>query len=106
MLSTSVAELEARCHAIAAALPVAVQVVTSSAAVGGGSLPGQTLPSRALAFRTQSPDRLAAVLRAAATPVVARIERDQVLLDLRTVLPDQDATLTTSLREALPAAGG
>jgi L-seryl-tRNA(Ser) seleniumtransferase len=106
MLSTSMAELEARCHAIAGTLPVPVQVVASSAAVGGGSLPGQTLPSRALAICAPSADRLAAALRAAATPVVARIERDRLLLDLRTVLPDQDATLSASVREALAAACG
>ncbi len=60
-------------------------------AVGGGSLPGQTLPTALLAIDAEAgPDAFAASLRQGAVPVVARIENDRVLLDPRTVLPDQD----------------
>lgn len=103
MLSTGLAELEARCHALAAAIGAPARVVESFATVGGGSLPGETLPSRAVALSSPSPDALAAALRAGTPPVVGRIERDHLLLDLRTVLPEQDAELSSSLARALHA---
>jgi L-seryl-tRNA(Ser) seleniumtransferase len=76
-------------------------VVATESTVGGGSLPGQTLPTRALALEVPSPDALAARLRAADPPVVARIEDDQLLLDPRTVLPEQDTALIEVTRSAL-----
>ena len=69
------------------------RVVETVSAVGGGSLPGQQLPTHALSLRVPVPDRTAAQLRAAPLPVVARIEADQILFDPRTVLPEQDDTL-------------
>ncbi len=76
-------------------------VVAAESTVGGGSLPGQTLPTRALALEVSSPDALAAHLRAADPPVVARIEDDRLLLDPRTVLPEQDTMLIEVVRAAL-----
>jgi L-seryl-tRNA(Ser) seleniumtransferase len=76
-------------------------VVAAESTVGGGSLPGQTLPTRALALEVSSPDALAAHLRAADPPVVARIEDDRLLLDPRTVLPEQDTMLIEAVRAAL-----
>jgi L-seryl-tRNA(Ser) seleniumtransferase len=67
--------------------------VATRSAVGGGSLPGQTQPSWAVALPADSPDALAAALRHADPPIVARIEDGRLLLDLRTVLPEQDALL-------------
>ncbi len=79
-------------------------IVPTQAAVGGGSLPGQQLPSWALALVSPSPDTLARHLRQPSrggTPVVTRIEEGQVLLDARTVLPEQDEELLTTLRLVL-----
>jgi L-seryl-tRNA(Ser) seleniumtransferase len=90
-----------------------MQVVAAVSTVGGGSLPGQSLPTRALAIGTPAPDALAARLRcpepaagprpelAEGPPIVARIEDDQLLLDPRTVLPEQDALLIERMRVAL-----
>jgi L-seryl-tRNA(Ser) seleniumtransferase len=64
-------------------------VVDGESTVGGGSLPGETLPTALIALRGEQPVELARRLRKAATPVVARIRDDQVLLDLRTVLDDE-----------------
>ena len=63
-------------------------------AVGGGTTPGLELASRvvALRHRRQGADWLDASLRHAAVPVVGRIDRDRLILDLRTVLPDEDGT--------------
>jgi L-seryl-tRNA(Ser) seleniumtransferase len=80
---------------------VPLNVVAAESTVGGGSLPGQTLPTRALALQVPSPDSLAARLRAADPPVVARIEDERLLLDPRTVLPEQDAALVKVLRVTL-----
>ncbi len=70
-------------------------------AVGGGSLPGEQLPTALLVFEAEHPDRLAARLRAAPTPIVGRISEGRLLLDLRSVLPEEDETLCASLIVAL-----
>ena len=70
--------------------------------IGGGSLPEETLPTWTLALEAERPNHLAAELRAATPPVIARIESDLVLLDPRTVLPGQDGALLHALREVLP----
>jgi L-seryl-tRNA(Ser) seleniumtransferase len=85
-----------------------VAVVAAHSTVGGGSLPDQTLPSRVLALEVNAPQRLGALLRAPAaglTPVVARIEEERLLLDPRTVLPEQDVSLLATLRWALQQSG-
>jgi L-seryl-tRNA(Ser) seleniumtransferase len=91
MLAATPDIIEQRAHVLAGA--VGGHVVDTRSAVGGGSLPGQTQPSKAVALESTQPDRLAASLRAADPPVVGRIEEGHVLLDLRTVLPEQDAVL-------------
>jgi L-seryl-tRNA(Ser) seleniumtransferase len=80
-----------------------LQVVDSASTVGGGSLPGQTLPTKALALTVPSVDVLAAQLRQADPPIIARIDNRQLLLDPRTVLPEQDKALVTALEYALVA---
>jgi L-seryl-tRNA(Ser) seleniumtransferase len=77
------------------------QVIDTYSTVGGGSLPGQQLPTRALALTVSSPDALATQLRYTETPIITRIEADQVILDPRTVLPEQDKLLITMLTSAL-----
>jgi L-seryl-tRNA(Ser) seleniumtransferase len=91
MLSASLDILEQRALVLAGA--VGGHVVATRSAVGGGSLPGQTQPSHAVALDSSEPDGLAASLRRADPPVVGRIDEGRLLLDLRTVLPEQDATL-------------
>jgi len=72
--------------------------VQGESAIGGGSLPGQTLPTVLLAIQALTPERLLADLRDSDPPVIARIQDDRVLLDPRTVLPDQDQKLVSSLQ--------
>lgn len=77
-------------------------VIDVRSAIGGGSLPGQTLPSRALAIvPAQGPDEFTAALRRASPPVIARIEDEQVILDPRTVAPDEDDHVITALKACL-----
>jgi L-seryl-tRNA(Ser) seleniumtransferase len=91
MLAASPEILEQRAHVLAGA--VGGHVVDTRSAVGGGSLPGQTQSSKAVALDSDDPDGLAASLRAAGPPVVGRIDEGHLLLDLRTVLPEQDVVL-------------
>ena len=61
--------------------------------VGGGSLPGETLPSFGLALEARSANGLLAALRRGEPAVIGRIEDDRVVLDLRTVEPEADDAL-------------
>ena len=67
--------------------------------IGGGAAPSAVLPTRLMALTATglSADELAARLRAADYPLIARIEEGRVLLDLRTVLPEQDEALAEVL---------
>jgi L-seryl-tRNA(Ser) seleniumtransferase len=104
-ISASVADLDARATAIAASIGHGAQVVDTEATVGGGSLPGQVLPSRAVCAPSAAPDALLARLRAGSPAVVGRIERDAVILDLRSVEPGDDEALAAALTAALAAHG-
>jgi L-seryl-tRNA(Ser) seleniumtransferase len=104
MISTPVEALARRTrkwHRALKATGIPLSVVAAESTIGGGSLPGQTLPTRVLALEVSSPDALAARLRAAEPPLVARIEDNRLLLDPRTVLPEQDAALIEVMRGAL-----
>jgi L-seryl-tRNA(Ser) seleniumtransferase len=61
----------------------------SKAAIGGGSTPDATLPTWVVVLQPSSPNRFEARLRAAEIPVIARMERDEVLLDMRTVTDEE-----------------
>ena len=76
-----------------------IDIIESRSVLGGGSAPGSTLPTRALAIRSQnnSADELLRRLRQWGTPIIARVEDGNVLLDLRTVEPAHDATVLAAL---------
>jgi L-seryl-tRNA(Ser) seleniumtransferase len=77
------------------------EAIPGESTVGGGSLPGETLPTFLLALKVHSPDRLFARLRRYDPPVIARLQDDLLLLDPRTVLPEQEDSLLAALRAAL-----
>jgi len=100
MLVASGDELGRRAEALSAGirpsrLHADVRAVQST--VGGGSLPGELLPSLALAIASHHPDRLHRRLRTGVPGVIGRIEGGILLLDLRTVLPEQDDDLVAAL---------
>jgi L-seryl-tRNA(Ser) seleniumtransferase len=76
-----------------------LEIVAGQSVIGGGTAPSATLPTALLAITHQSmnADSLAARLRAVEPPIVARIEEGRVLLDLRTVFPEQDAAIAQAL---------
>jgi L-seryl-tRNA(Ser) seleniumtransferase len=104
MILLSEAEIEGRAREIVRQISspeVRADVIRGSSTIGGGSAPGSSIPTSLIAL---SHDRLTAVqieerLRTSHPPVVARIEHDRVLLDLRTVSPEQDQILVAALSE-------
>jgi L-seryl-tRNA(Ser) seleniumtransferase len=75
------------------------EVRESESTVGGGSLPGESMKTWVMALNVKSPDKFMAKLRASNPPVIARTENDCVLLDPRTVMPEQEPDLLRILRE-------
>jgi len=69
--------------------------------VGGGSLPGETIPSCLLSLKVSSPNRFLSCLRSCEFPIISRVEEDRVVFDPRTVLPEQDEILLAGIHDAL-----
>jgi L-seryl-tRNA(Ser) seleniumtransferase len=86
---------------LGALAPAGARIRPSASAVGGGTLPGETLPTAVLSLPTPDPDALLARLRRAATPVIGRIEEGEVALDPRTVQPGEGVLVLEALRGAL-----
>jgi L-seryl-tRNA(Ser) seleniumtransferase len=109
MLAASPDSLRQRAEGWASRLG-AGEVAGGQSTVGGGSLPEETMPTWLLTFRVPRPNALAARLRSSSPPVIGRVEDDRLALDPRTVLPEQEAALLTTLAEALgtpsPGASG
>jgi L-seryl-tRNA(Ser) seleniumtransferase len=111
MIRMPAAELEKRANAFAenlkSQLPPDSEVKTCAGAsvVGGGSTPDQQLPARLITLRshrfsaTQIEERLRRP--ASGTPVIARIEDDRLVLDLRTVFPEEERSLAETVSAAL-----
>ncbi len=100
MIAMSPEALAVRAEAWAGQLAAAglqPEVIEGRSAVGGGSLPGETLPTRLVALREPSPERLARSLRRANPPVIARVEDERLVLDPRTVQPDEEETLLATV---------
>ncbi len=95
MIAAPLAEIQARTEAVQRALAawseahgVRMEIVDAQSTIGGGSLPGETLPTRALALASASSAALQVELRTCG--VIARVHDGRVLLDLRTVLDDEE----------------
>jgi L-seryl-tRNA(Ser) seleniumtransferase len=102
MIALPLAEVERRAQAWVAQWGTG-EVVDGESTVGGGSLPGETLPTKVVALSVKSPNAFAARLRAQDPPVIARVAEGRVTLDPRTVLPEEEAGLLQSVRHALEA---
>jgi L-seryl-tRNA(Ser) seleniumtransferase len=96
MLLTPLAQLQRRAEAYVAAMPN-VSVFESVAYVGGGAIPQVGIASLAVAVATSSPDGLADSLRSGEPAIVGRIEEGRLLLDLRTIAPQEDQTVIGAL---------
>ncbi len=106
MISLPVAAIERRAARWSKALEEPARIVDGRSMIGGGSLPEESLPTKLLALGADAPVDVVAVarhLRLSDPPVIARIERDLLLLDPRTVDPRQDRLLIAALQAALSA---
>ncbi|HDN79184.1 MAG TPA: L-seryl-tRNA(Sec) selenium transferase [Chloroflexi bacterium] len=96
MMAAAPAELKRRAQRWARRLKragIEACVIEGRSTVGGGSLPGETLPTWLLALSVPSPDAAARALRSYDPPIIARIEEDLLLFDPRTVFPEEEETL-------------
>jgi L-seryl-tRNA(Ser) seleniumtransferase len=82
------------------------EVLPSLSTIGGGSLPGETLPTFVLALDVKNTDKFMEKLRAGQPAVIARIENKRILLDPRTVLPEQEGALLVTLMNTLKKPAG
>jgi len=96
-IATSVADLRARAAALAATLGERVDVTEVRSTVGGGSLPGETMPSIGLVLAGRSATKQLTALRRGTPAVIGRIDDDRVVLDLRTVPPEADDRLARAI---------
>jgi L-seryl-tRNA(Ser) seleniumtransferase len=109
MMTMPVDEIERRATAlvgrVAGVHGLSCQVIDGASTAGGGSAPGSALPTRlvAIAIDGRSPDDIDRRLRAHDPPVVARIEHDRVVIDLRTVQPGEDAEIERAIRATAAA---
>ena len=109
MLALTPDELARRAKKMAAslrkALPAsaAVEVEDGASQVGSGAVPVETLPTKVVAVRSTAlpPEELARRLRFSTPPVFARIHKDAVLFDLRTIQPGEDALVERAIAEIL-----
>ena len=102
MISAPLAEIDRRAKQWAQALGDPAQVVEGETMVGGGSLPGGTLPTRLVAIGDRKDRNVAQMLsrklRSQELPVIGRISEDVLLLDPRSVLPEEDDMVLKALR--------
>ncbi|MEJ7749643.1 MAG: L-seryl-tRNA(Sec) selenium transferase, partial [Candidatus Limnocylindrales bacterium] len=105
MIALPVDHLRARAEMLAGRVGAAASVVELRSTVGGGALPGETMPSAGLALDgvRRSAMHLLAALRQGDPIVVGRIENGRVVLDLRTVDPAHDIELGAAIERALAA---
>ncbi len=102
MISASVGEIEERAHRWCEILYGAASVVEGESVVGGGSLPGGTIPTRLVAIKGRGRVKdLADKLRSELPVVIGRTENNLLLLDPRTVLPEEEEALLSRLRDIL-----
>jgi L-seryl-tRNA(Ser) seleniumtransferase len=103
MMHLSRDEIGRRAEAVAAksgSPELTVVIVDGESVIGGGAVPSAVLPTRLLAVTRQglSADEISARFRASQPPVIARVEEGRVLLDLRTVFPEQDENVIAVLQ--------
>jgi len=105
MITTSLDVLQNRAQKIKEALKksgIEISIQRSQSTVGGGSLPGETLPTITISIESVSSvdlsaDQQARLFRQHSPPIIGRIEGDKFVLDLRTVFPHQDEMIISAI---------
>ena len=100
MMSLTLKQVQGRAEAWRDALGQGA-VVEGQSTVGGGSLPDESIPTFLLELQVRSVEKFLRALRRNNPPIIARTESDKVLLDPRTVLPEQEGALLVGLKNLL-----
>ena len=104
MIAMTTESIAARAAHVIGRLPrdLAAEIVDGHSTIGGGSAPGSALPTRliALVHQRMPTEEFERRLRQGDPPVIARVEHGRVLLDLRTIPPEQDETLIAAAERA------
>ena len=105
MMHLSREEIGQRAEAVAAkarsfSRSLKVEIIDGESVIGGGATPSAVLPTQLLAVSREglTADEISARLRASEPPIIARVEEARVLLDLRTVFPEQEEAVVAALR--------
>jgi L-seryl-tRNA(Ser) seleniumtransferase len=99
MIATPLREIEKRAQNWAKACNA--KVIDGETMVGGGSLPGGSLPTRLVAISGKQVPEIARKLRLQNVPIIGRVEKDRLLLDPRTALPEEDVIVIKALASLL-----
>ncbi len=99
MVSAPLDEIDRRARAWAEAAGNRAKVIDGESMVGGGSLPGGTLPTRLVAIGGRNIQSSSRRLRLKAVPIIGRISEDLLLLDPRSVLPEDDEIVKDALKD-------
>jgi L-seryl-tRNA(Ser) seleniumtransferase len=98
MISTSVDRTKERAETWAKTIK-AGEVIAAKSMVGGGSLPGETLPTWCLSLEVEHPNKMLDHLRQNTPPIIGRVENNRILFDPRTVDPEFDKTLIDAINQ-------
>ena len=99
MISASESHLKERALALQRTIGPGASIAPGRSTIGGGSLPGETLPTWLIAL-DGNPDAMADALRQADPPVIGRIEDDKLVLDLRTIVAEEEDAVAKAVRLA------
>ena len=99
MIRQPAQEIRTRAETLLEQLPnLRAKVVAGSSVIGGGATPEQAIPTWLIAVACADPVACERKLRQGDPPVIARIEADQLMIDLRTVLAEEEGELAAALR--------
>ncbi|MBV8902213.1 MAG: L-seryl-tRNA(Sec) selenium transferase, partial [Acidobacteriia bacterium] len=93
----SASEILRRAEALLERASFEAELIAGESVIGGGATPEQAIPTWLIAIRPASVVEAERRLRAAKPPVIARIEKDRLLFDLRTVFPEEEPALLSAL---------
>jgi L-seryl-tRNA(Ser) seleniumtransferase len=99
LIRQSAAEIRERSDRLLASLPgLKAEVTPGESVIGGGATPEQSIPTCLIAITCADEGAAQRKLRANDPPVIARVEEKRLLLDLRTVLPEEETELAAALQ--------
>jgi L-seryl-tRNA(Ser) seleniumtransferase len=97
MIRMTAAEIRQRAELLVGRIRADVKIREGESVIGGGATPEQSLPTSLIVIESKDAVAEERRLRFNDPPIIARIERDQVVLDLRTVFPEEEDAIVQAL---------